>query len=72
MTPRRSGEIPPPMMMEFQAYVDNIGNIGTFSSALLAIAAVRQTIAKSGRADEHGFVLFEDEIIFEVGSPSDD
>lgn len=60
-------------MPEFQAYVDNIGNVGRFPSKRQAVAAVRETIKGSARADKHGFVLDEaGEIVFEVGRQSDD
>jgi len=44
-------------MKLYQAYVDNIGYIGDYTSKQAAIGAVKQTIAASGRADPHGFVL---------------
>lgn len=51
------------------AYVDNIGRIGQYATKTQAIAAVRETIKNSARADKHGYVLDANgEIIWEVGA----
>ena len=55
----------------FDAYVDNIGCLGTFKVYEEAEAAVLDTIANSARADRHGFIIYEDDIIFEVGDNAD-
>lgn len=51
------------------AYVDNIGRIGQYATKTQAIAAVRETIKNSARADKHGYVMDANgEMIWEVGA----
>ena len=52
----------------FSAYVDNIGQIDTFSTLEEAKKAVKETIEQSGRADPHGYVMEGEEVVWEVGS----
>lgn len=57
-------------MKTYSAYVGNIGNIGNdYRSLIKAAKAVRETIAKSARADKYGYVIEEPrgEIVYETG-----
>jgi len=51
--------------------VDNVGLIGEFMNLIKAVAAVRHTIDRSGRAGDHGYVLDENgELVREIGKPA--
>lgn len=52
---------------KYEAHVDNIGNIGEYDTLDKAKCAILETIAKSGRADPHGFAFWGDEVVYEVG-----
>jgi len=63
------------MPKTYRAYVDNIGQIGGDHRSLIkAVKEVKDTIAKSARADNHGYVIEEPrgEIVFEIGESSND
>ena len=41
----------------YEAIVGNIGTIGDYPTKDAALAAIKETIANSGRADPYGYVI---------------